>query len=215
MGITWALSQSGSSTTHSTCLVARRNFVDSRNATNIVGITIGYTSAGKCIIHFGIALILKATRGPTVQRQHINKHSGYTLTSPQTYLLDELLRDRVEARLVRSKRLDSLPLVDLTRAAEDRPAELHAALDDARAVVADDPAQRVGHERARGLRAGVEQRDLVEAQPDLGVGRRGERVERAQALDVGLREGRVGLEAFEEDNYGRAHSAEATSANAW
>ena len=181
-------------------MVARRNFVDSRNATNIVGITIGYTSAGKCIIHFGIALIFKATRGPTVQRQHINKHSGYTLTSPQTYLLDELLRDRVEARLVRSKRLDGLPLVDLTRAAEDRPAELHAALDDTCAVVADDPLKRVIRERARGLRRRVEQRDLVEAQTYLGVGRVREVVHLAEELDVRGREGGVGLKTLQEDN---------------
>ena len=84
------------------------------------------------------------------------------------------------------KRLPRLRLhaLHLRRRAEHGPAELHAALDDARAVVADDPAQRVRRERACGLRRGVEQRDLVEAQPDLGVGRRGELVERPEALDV-------------------------------
>ena len=107
----------------------------------------------------------------------------------------------MERRLVLHERLRSSLMIDLARAAEYRPAELHAALDDARAVVAHDPPERVVCERLGALRLRVEQRDLVEAQADLGVGGVGEVVELAEELDVGGGEGEVGLEAFKEDNW--------------
>ena len=48
----------------------------------------------------------------------------------------------------------------------------------------------------------VEQRDLVEAPAELGVGRVVEGVERAEVRDVLRGERGVGLEALEEDDWG-------------
>ena len=81
--------------------------------------------------------------------------------------------------------------VHLTRRPEHRPAELHPALDNARAVVAHRPLQRLGRVRLRGRRLGCDERELVEAQADLGVRAVGEVVQLAEVLDVRGGEGRV------------------------
>ena len=98
------------------------------------------------------------------------------------------------------ERLHRSILVHLARRAEDRPAELHAALDDARTVVADDPLQRVVRKRLRIIGGRVEQRDLVEQEANFGVRGVGEAIEPAEQGDVRCREGGVGLELLEEDN---------------
>ena len=106
----------------------------------------------------------------------------------------------MERRLGAQERLDGGVVVHLVGTAEDRPAELHATFNDARAIVTDDPFQCVVCEHLRRLRLGVEKSDLVKAQPDLCVRRVGEAVEPTEACDVRCGESWVGLEAFEENN---------------
>ena len=107
----------------------------------------------------------------------------------------------MERELVLVEDLDGELLVGPGDGAERRAAELHTPADDARAVLADDPVRGGRGELLRGGRGGVEQGDLVEAPAQLGVGRREEAVERAEVLDVRVREGGVGLEALEEDDW--------------
>lgn len=72
--------------------------------------------------------------------------------------------------------------------AEQRPAELHAPAHDARPVRADDPLRRGGCELLRRGRHRVKQRDLVEAPAQLCVGGAEEAIQRAEVLDVRVRE---------------------------
>ena len=91
----------------------------------------------------------------------------------------------------RAERLDGQRVVRLARRAEDGPAELHAALDDSRAVGADGPLQRLRCELLCCRGRGVEEGELVEAQADLGVRAGGQAVQRAQVCDVRGGEGGV------------------------
>ena len=150
-------------------------------------------------------------RGPKDFRS--DYYTPYAAIQPRrhaTHLFDEPPRDRVERVLVRRKHLHSERLVGARDSAERRPAELHAPAEHARAIRARHPA--CGGPRVRLCSGGgrVEQRYLVEAPAQLGVGRAEEGIHLAKVLDVRRRKGGVGLEAFEEDNYGRVRSAEAT-----
>ena len=106
----------------------------------------------------------------------------------------------MERRLVRLPRPHRSVLVHRARRAEDRPAELHAALDDACTVIADDPLERVVREGLSGRRRRVDERDLVKAQADLSVRGVGEVVEFAEQRDVRRWESGIGLELLEEDD---------------
>jgi hypothetical protein len=86
------------------------------------------------------------------------------------------------------------PPIDAPHRPQYRPTKLHPALDHARLVRTDDPQRRVS------------KCDVVEPEPELGVGRVCERVDRAEVVDdVGVWEGRdqLRLKAFEEDDCGR------------
>lgn len=83
---------------------------------------------------------------------------------------------------------------------ERRSAELHAALDHARAVVTHDPLGRIIRECLRTVRGRVLQCDFIESLANLGVGGVRDTVERSEVRDVCGWKGIVGLEAFEEDN---------------
>ena len=106
----------------------------------------------------------------------------------------------MKRRPMRLKAPHSLLPIDLPRHREHRPAELHAPLDDARPVRADDPREGGWGVGPRCVGGGVLEGDFVEAEADLGVGDRGEGVERAKGVDVCGREGWVGLEGLEEDD---------------
>lgn len=84
--------------------------------------------------------------------------------------------------------------------AENRTAEFHTTFDDAAAIGADGPLERLVRKRARGG-GGVEKRELVEPETDLGVVRVGDVVELAEALDMRGGERGVGLKALEEDDW--------------
>lgn len=77
--------------------------------------------------------------------------------------------------------------VDLVHRLEQRPAELHASLDHARPVLADDPLRRLRDEVRCGLGRGRRERERIEPEPDLSVRGAGQLVQGAHMRDVGER----------------------------
>ena len=122
-------------------------------------------------------------------------------TNRKTHFLNHLRRNRVECGPVLLERLPRARSIHLARGLEHRPTELHAPLDDARAVVADDPVQRRRNVLLRCFTAGILQGNLVEAEPDLGVGGRGEVVDAPESVDVCDWERSIGLESLEENDW--------------
>lgn len=120
----------------------------------------------------------------------------------RTYLLDQPPGDGVVRVPLPLPILHRQLPVDLAYVAEYRAAELHATLDDTSAVLAGDPARSLWRECLRRCRSRVRERDLVEAETDLGVCSRGELVKGAEEGDVRGGERGVGVEALEEDNCG-------------
>lgn len=94
----------------------------------------------------------------------------------QTYLLYQSSRDRMEGHLILTKDSFSMFRVCLACVPEHGSAELHPALHDARTVVPDDPVRRCARDGLRLGRRRVEQRKLQEAEAQLGVRRRAQRV---------------------------------------
>lgn len=96
--------------------------------------------------------------------------------SLRTYLLYQSSRDRMEGHLILTKDSFSMFRVRLACVPEHGSAELHPALHDARTVVPDDPVRRCARDRLRlGCRR-VEQCELQEAEAQLGVRGRAQRV---------------------------------------
>ena len=101
-------------------------------------------------------------------------------------------------RLVLPKRLHRQRMIHFARLLKDRPAELHATLHDARAVRASDPLECLRRVLLRRSRRVVLQGDLVEPQPDLGVGIIGELVQRTKGVNVGQWKRGVRLDSLKE-----------------
>ena len=91
--------------------------------------------------------------------------------------------------------------VDFTRGTERRTAELHATLDNSCAITSGHPFERVAGKIGRRGRLGVLERNIVETQADLGIRGSSHLIQCTEVLYVSWREGFVGREAFEEDNY--------------
>lgn len=113
----------------------------------------------------------------------------------------------MELVLSRCEHLHGKCVVDLVHVPEHGPAELHAALHDAGAVLPNDPLHRRGRERSRSGRRGVKEDDLVEAQADLRVRGLGELVQVAEEGDVGPGKSWVGLQAFQKGDWGKRNNA--------
>lgn len=115
-------------------------------------------------------------------------------------LINELPRNGMESALVLLPSLLSKPLVHLEYHTENRTAEFHSAFDHSASVSPDYPFDRLwGKVRSR-RRGGRREREVVEAEPDLGVSGGGYPINGAEVLDVGVWEGRVVLETLEESH---------------
>jgi hypothetical protein len=133
-------------------------------------------------------------------RIHQQRRQRKTLQIP-THLFNQFPCNRMELFLRMHKKFLCESRVDFTRGTERRTAKLHATLNDSCAISSGHPFERVvGKIRRRG-RLGVLERDIVETQADLGIRGSSHPIQRTELLYVSWREGFVGREAFEEDNY--------------
>lgn len=147
----------------------------------------------------------KPSREPKILQFTVSLMQVRLKENKQANLLNQPPRNRVERLLVLVKHLKGERTVRTGDGAERRAAEFHPSADDPSAVRAGDPARGGGGVLGAGDgRGGVEEGDLVEAPAELGVGRAGQGIDRAEVGDVCGGEGGVGLEAFEEDDWGRA-----------
>lgn len=103
----------------------------------------------------------------------------------------------MERKLVLRPKLQGQFRIDLEHIPEDRPAKLHAALDDAGSIGADDPLACLGDEVGGSFGCGRGERELVEPQADLGIGATGEAVQGTEVRYVREGKRRQGLKALE------------------
>ena len=121
----------------------------------------------------------------------------------KAYLFNKLPRDGMEALLCLREVRQGKFTIYACDGAQNWAIELHATLDDTRAVKAGNPLRGRFSELARGRRRRVLEGDLVEAHADLGVLGRGKAVERAQEANVRGGKSRVRGKLLEEDDCGR------------